>query len=132
MSSSGMSDSDSAFKEAKGESFAQGNFSATLLPPIVDIEPPPPKVNEEVVMYSKEIQTSAWVPEVDSEEETEEQVKKRIEEEVRREMERLKIEEDRAKQEQVELDVVKDVPGIISWYGSNSSDFRGRTAENTS
>jgi hypothetical protein len=114
MSSSGMSDNESLqIQQGKRDSFAQGNFTAMLLPPIVDIKPPPPMAKEEVVMYNKEVQTSVWVPEEDSEEESEEQVKRRIEEEVRREIDKLRIEEEREKLElQKLMQVEKEVPGI--------------------
>lgn len=102
----------------QGVSFAQGNFSATLLPPILDIAPAKVELGEkEVVTYSKEVQTSAWTPppEEDGEEDGEEVVRRRVEEELRRELEKLKIEEERLKEEeQLRLDGEKEVPGIMS------------------
>src|SRR5579859_1054657 len=108
MSSSGMSDSEGGSQlqghgrgqgqAGQGVSFAQGNFSATLLPPILDIAPAKVEVGEkEVVTYSKEVQTSAWTPppEEDGEEDGEDVVRRRVEEELRRELEKLKIEEER-------------------------------------
>jgi len=116
MSSSGMSDSEthSNVVFADKGSFAQGNFSTKLLPPILDIAPPPVKGtgDGEVVMYSKEVQTASWVAEEESDEESDEVIKRRVEEEVRREMDRLKIEEDRMRvEEQHRHEAEKDVPG---------------------
>lgn len=111
MSSSGLSDNDGSLFP-KGESFAQGNFSVMMLPPILDIKPPSVVERESVVMYSKEVQTSTWVPEEDSEEENEEEIRRRIEEEIRKEMELLRLEEERAKEEQSRLiELEKHVPG---------------------
>jgi dynein intermediate chain len=114
MSSSGVSDSETASVQVQGVSFAQGNFTATLLPPILDIAPPPPvkHVDREVVTYSKEVQTSTWVPEEDSEEESEEVVKRRVDEQVRKEMERLRLEEDKIRDEEAQQqEADKQVPG---------------------
>lgn len=115
ISSSGMSDSEtqSHVVFADKGSFAQGNFSTKMLPPIVDIAPPAVKGagDGEVVMYSKEVQTASWVAEEESDEESEEVIKRRVEEEVRREMDRLKIEEDRERvEEQQRHEAEKDVP----------------------
>lgn len=133
-----MSDSEagSQFTQSHGQgqvggSFAQGNFSATLLPPIVDI--PPPKVEtaeKEIVTYSKEVQTSAWVQEEDSEEDGEELVKRRVEEELRRELEKIKLEEQRMKQEEaLRQEVEKKVPGMLfcGMFGVNGRHFGGGT-----
>ena len=99
----------------QGVSFAQGNFSATLLPPILDIAPPKVESTEkEIVTYSKEVQTSEWVLEEDTEEDEEEEVKRRVEEELRRELERLKVEEQRVEQEEaLRREVEKEIPGMM-------------------
>jgi hypothetical protein len=115
MSSSGMSDMETASQSVQGPSFAAGNFTAMLLPPILDIPPPAPvpKGGKEVVTYSKEVQTTTWVPEEDVEEDGEEVVKRRIDEEVRKEMEHLRIEEERKREEDVlRQEAEKEVPGI--------------------
>jgi len=123
MSSSGMSDTENSF-QVKGESFAQGNFSTMLLPPIIDIKPPVIKSKEEVVMYSKEVQTATWIREdEDSDEEDEEQVRRRIEEEIRLEMDKLKAEEDRVREELLQKNVVdKDVPCNHSKKSTEADD----------
>lgn len=99
----------------QGVSFAQGNFSAVVLPAVLDIAPPVPlKGVEEVVMYSREVQTSTWVQDEDSEEDGEEEVRRRVDEEVRREMERLRIEEDKVKEEEIlRQEAEKEVPGTM-------------------
>ena len=93
---------------------------------MVDIRPPPLRSEggrggeREVVMYSKEVQTSsAWVVGVEEEEdgEGEEVVKRRVEEEVRKEMERLRVDEERNREEEEKrLEAEKDVPGTQSFW----------------
>jgi hypothetical protein len=116
MSSSGVSDSETGPSVPfQGVSFAQGNFSAVVLPAVLDIAPPVPlKGVEEVVTYSREVQTSTWVQDEDSEEDGEEEVRRRVDEEVRREMERLRIEEDKVKEEEIlRQEAEKEVPGTM-------------------
>lgn len=114
--------------QGQGVSFGQGNFSATLLPPILDIAPAKVELGDkEIVTYSKEVQTSAWTqpPEEEAEEDGEELVRRRVEEELRRELEKLKLEEQRLKEEeQLRLEGEKEVPGIMSLEKAiNGSDF---------
>jgi hypothetical protein len=114
MSSSGMSDSETASQSVQGASFAAGNFTTMLLPPILDIPPPAPlsKGGKDVVTYSKEVQTAIWVPEENNEEDGEEVVKRRVDEEVRKEMEQLRVEEERKREvEALRLEAEKEVPG---------------------
>jgi dynein intermediate chain len=82
---------------------------------MLDIPPPKTETAEkEIVTYSKEVQTSTWVQEEDSEDDGEEVVQRRVEEEVRRELDKLKLEEQRMKEEEaVRQQVEKEVPGMV-------------------
>ena len=110
-----MSDSETASQNIQLVSLGtSGNYSTSTLYPILDI-PPPTTVKtaqKEVVTYSKEVQTSSWIPEEDSEEDGEEAMKRRVEEEVGRELERLRLVEERTKEENLHrLEAEKEVPG---------------------
>jgi dynein intermediate chain, cytosolic len=114
ISSSGMSDSETASQKVELVSVTSGNYSTSVLYPILDIAPPAPSrsVDKEVVTYSKEVQTAAWVPDQVDEEEGEEVVKRRVEEEVRKELEQLRLDEQRAKEEELHrLEAEREVPG---------------------
>jgi hypothetical protein len=128
MSSSGVSDGETGSGPLQGVSFAQGNFSATLLPPMLDIPPPAPaRKAEEVVTYSREVQTSALVQDEDSEEDTEEVVKRRVDEEVRKEVERLRLEEEQIREEEIQRrEAEKQVPGTAPGNVDKSSPTRSR------
>lgn len=132
-SSGGVSDSETGttgqFAGSRKDSFApQTQLGPLVIVPMVDIRPPPLRSEggrggeREVVMYSKEVQTSsAWVVGVEEEEdgEGEEVVKRRVEEEVRKEMERLRVDEERNREEEEKrLEAEKDVPGIQSFWTS--------------
>jgi hypothetical protein len=117
MSSSGMSDSETASQNIQLVSLsAPGNYSTSTLYPILDIPPPTTlkTTQKEVVTYSKEVQTTTWIPEEDIEEDGEEAVNRRIEEEVQRELERLRLDEERAREEDLHrLEAEKEVPGTL-------------------
>ena len=107
-----MSDNESVSQPVqKGVPLVQ-NFSAALLPPILDIAPPPPVFlgQKDVVTYSKEIQTTTWVPDDESEDVDEHVLQRRIEEEVRKEIERLRLEE-QAPEEETEQPAAEELPG---------------------
>jgi len=116
ISSSGLSDSEGNSRDIQVTSVVSGTFSTTLLEPIIDR---PPQVKEvvrekEIVTYSKEVQTTAWIPDEDSEEDGEEVVKRRVDEEVRKEIERLRIDEQREKEDEFNrLEAEKEVPGTF-------------------
>ena len=122
ISSSGMSDSETGTTgQASGsrkESFAPpAQYGPLVIVPMVDIRPPAKRESgeKEVVMYSKEVQTSTvWAATVDEDDEREEEVvKRRVDEEVRKEIERLQIDEERTREEEEKrLEAEKDVPGI--------------------
>jgi hypothetical protein len=95
------------------------------MPPLVDIAPPVTTGIEEkeVVMYSKEVQTTAWVPvEESSDEEDEEEVNRRVEEEVKARWETLRLEEQQRDREMEaqRLQTENDVPGMNILYGDCS------------
>jgi hypothetical protein len=125
ISSSGVSDSETGTTGQMGsrkESYAQqAPFGPLVILPMVDIRPPAKRESgdTEVVMYSKEVQTStAWVAVEENEDGGEEVVKRRIEEEVRKEIERLRVDEERNREEEEKrLEAEKDVPGIASFIG---------------
>lgn len=120
ISSSGVSDSETTsqnIQQASSVTAQAGNYSTSLLYPVLDIPPPAPSriVDKEVVTYSKEVQTTTWIPEEHSEEEGEEEVKRRVEEEVRKELEQLRIDEERAREEELHrIEAEKEIPGIHS------------------
>ena len=117
MSSSGVSDSETPSVPSQGVSFAQGNFSVALLPPMLDIRPPPPvqRADKEIITYSREVQTTIWVPEEEGEEAGEEVVKRRVDEEIRKEMERLRLEEEKFREDEAQRqEAEKEVPGTTS------------------
>jgi hypothetical protein len=112
ISSSGVSDSETA-SQSVAATISQGNFSAILLPPMLDVAPPRNgSMEKEVVTYSKEVQTTTWIPEESSDDEEEEVVKRRVEEEVRMKLERIRMEELREREmESQRLEAEKEVPG---------------------
>jgi len=118
-SSGGVSDSETGTTGQMGsrkESYAQQvPFGPLVIVPMVDIRPPANREtgDKEVVMYSKEVQTStAWVVVAEEEDGGEEVVKRRVEEEVRKEIERLRVDEERSREEEEKrLEAEKDVPG---------------------
>lgn len=117
MSSSGMSDSESASQAAPRPSFSAGNFSAIVLPPVLDIPPPPPLPlgRKEIETYSKEVQTADWIPEQSNEEESEDAVRRRIDEEIRKEVERIQLEEEEARQAELRhQEAKKEIPGTMN------------------
>ena len=124
-SSGGVSDSETGTTGQMGsrkESYAQqAPFGPLVIVPMVDIRPPAKREtgDTEVVMYSKEVQTStAWVAVEENDDGGEEVVKRRVEEEVRREIERLRVDEERNRvEEEKRLEAEKDVPGIPSLIG---------------
>ena len=107
-----MSDSESVTQQGqKRASLIKTNFSANLLPPIVDLPPPSPVAlaQRELVTYNKEVQTMAWVPDEESEGEDEESLRRRVEEELRKELERLRVEEKAV--EELDKTATKELPG---------------------
>ena len=117
ISSSGVSDSEAGSQNLPHVA-SQIAFSTVLLPPLVDIAPPP-RANmgeREVVTYSKEVQTSNWVDEESSEEEDEEEINRRVEDEVRLKLEKIRMEEQRNRElEAQRLQAEMDIPGINVW-----------------
>jgi hypothetical protein len=111
-----MSDSETASQPVQGMSFTPGIFSTSLLHPMLNIPPPAAFVapQKEIVTYSKEVQTTAWIPEENSEEEEEEVVKRRVDEEVRKKLERLRLDEEEAREAEIHrLEAEKEIPGIL-------------------
>ena len=143
-SSGGVSDSETGTTGHVGsrkDSFApQAQLGPLIIMPMVDIRPPLQREggdrDREVVMYSKEVQTSsAWVPAVEEEEDAgEDAVKRRVDEEVRKEIERLRVDEERNREEEEKrLEAEKDVPGISLLFCRllMDSDFGGGTNADT-
>ena len=64
-------------------------------------------------MYSKEVQTTTWMPEEESDEEMgEESVKRQVDEEVRRELERLRLDKEREREAEIQKrEAENEVPG---------------------
>jgi dynein intermediate chain, cytosolic len=84
------------------------------LPPLIDIPPPIPVApKEEIVTYSKEVQTIP-LQEEESDEDQDEIVRKRVEEELQKEIEKLRLEDELARQEEsaANKQIETEIPGI--------------------
>ena len=119
ISSSGVSDSESASQSMPPSNSTSAKPFSTVMQVMLDIAPPPrvEKREGEIVTYSKEVQTVAWSPtvkeDVFEDVDEDEVVRKRVEEQVRMELETLRLDEEKlAREAQLhQLEAEKQVPG---------------------